>query len=97
MAEIRIKFQDLESNLTILETQIKALEDFRMLCVNAVAHLEQTWTGEACSAYVEKMQTYTQEMKELQNKLQDTKKRLVSVKEFMETVDHQCADMISGL
>lgn len=97
MAEIKIKFQDLEGNLTKLEEQINALDVFRKLCINTVSIFGESWTGEASSAYVDKIQGYAKEMKELQNKLLDTKRRLEEVKELLEYTDNACANMISGI
>ena len=97
MAEIRIKYQELENYLKVFEKQISDLKVLEMHCNHAVGTLSETWTGTACEAYVRTMQNYTTEMKNLYNILQTTKKSLVSVMDVVEAADNEQGDMISGL
>ena len=97
MAEIRIKYQELENYLKVFEKQISDLKVLESRCNDAVVALSETWTGTACGAYVQVMQNYTTEMNNLYNILQATKKSLVSVMDVVEAADNQQGDMISGL
>lgn len=97
MAEIKIKYQELQDYLFAFERQINAIEELELQCSNAIHTLSDTWTGEACSTYVQKMQSYTGQMKELQNALWDTRRRLDAVKEILESADNEYGDMINSL
>lgn len=97
MAEVRIKYQELENYLIQFEKQMDELKVLEKQCKNAVSSLNETWTGSACGAYVQVMQNYTTEMNNLYNILQATKKSLVSVMDVVEAADNQQGDMISGL
>ena len=97
MAEIKIKYQELQDYLFVFEKRIGALEDLELQCSNAVYTLSETWTGDSCNAYVQTMQNYTEQMKQLRNALWDTKRRLEAVKVILESADNEYGDMLSSL
>lgn len=97
MIELGINYQKLEEYLNKFEKQMDALDSLEHQCSDAVKSLSESWTGTACSAYVQTMQNYTAQMKNLYALLQAMDKGLVSVMKMLEAADSEYGDMISGL
>lgn len=97
MTEIGINYQKLEEYLNTFEKQMDALDSLEHQCNDAVKSLSESWTGTACSAYVQTMQNYTAQMKNLYGLLQLMDRSLASVMDILESADSEYGDMISGL